>query len=67
MNYQSLPELINQAQQLMTQIRQHPNFKALNYSPDVTIADAYQALNELRTEISETPNLDVLKMEKFNQ
>ncbi|MEA5504848.1 hypothetical protein VB735_17390 [Halotia wernerae UHCC 0503] len=47
MNQQSLPELISQCQELLSEICQHPEYKALDYHPDVTLGDATQALNEL--------------------
>jgi DnaJ-domain-containing protein 1 len=67
MNYQSLPELVNQAQQLLSQIQQHPHFQALRYHPDVTIGDASQAIEELRTEIAGCTGLDVSIFEGFRQ
>ena len=68
MNNQPLPELINQAQQLLTQIHQHPQYKAIEYHPDLSIGDAIQALNELRFEV--LPSLEPLQifsLEGFNQ
>ncbi|MCG6133970.1 MAG: hypothetical protein MET45_04830 [Nostoc sp. LLA-1] len=47
---QPLPELINQAQELLAQIRKHPDFKTLKYHPDVTLGDAEQALIELQSQ-----------------
>lgn len=58
MNTQALPELINQAQQLLTQIRQHPQYKALDYHPDVNVADAQQALTELVFELAVHSKVD---------
>ncbi|BAY95874.1 MULTISPECIES: hypothetical protein [unclassified Tolypothrix] len=66
MNYQPLPELVNTAQKLLIDIRQHPHFKSLNYNPDVTIGDACQALNDLCTEITESTILDASKFERFS-
>lgn len=47
----NLSELVNQAQELLTQIRQHPRFKHLQYSPDLSISDACQALGYLQWEL----------------
>jgi hypothetical protein len=47
MNYQPLPELIAQAQQLLIQIKQHPQFQALQIDADVTIGDVTQFFNAL--------------------
>jgi hypothetical protein len=48
MNNQPLPELINQAQELLTQIRQHPQYKALLVDADVTMGDVSQFFNALQ-------------------
>jgi len=48
MNNQPLPELINQAQELLTQIRQHPQYKALHIDADVTMGDVSQFFNALQ-------------------
>ncbi|MBW4558722.1 MAG: hypothetical protein KME59_22890 [Trichormus sp. ATA11-4-KO1] len=42
MNTQPLPELISQAQQLLTQIRQHPQYQGLQIDCDVTVGDVSQ-------------------------
>ena len=47
MSNQPLPELIAQTQQLLTQIRQHPQFLALQIDADVTMGDVTQFLNAL--------------------
>jgi hypothetical protein len=47
MQNQPLPELIAQAQQLLIQIRQHPQFLALQIDADVTIGDVTQFFNAL--------------------
>jgi hypothetical protein len=47
MQNQPLPELIAQAQKLLNQIRQHPQFPALQIDVDVTIGDVTQFLNAL--------------------
>jgi len=48
MQNQPLPELISQAQQLLTQIRQHPQYKALQIDCDVTVGDVSQFFNTLQ-------------------
>ena len=68
MNTQPLPELIFQAQQLLTQIRQHPQFQALDYHPDLSIGDAIQALNELSfSALPSQQALQVFSLEGFDQ
>jgi len=64
MNTQPLPELIAQSQQLLTQIRQHPQFKILRFDCDVTIGDVYQFFNTLQYS---TTDLDVSKLKSFNE
>ncbi|BAY95923.1 MULTISPECIES: hypothetical protein [unclassified Tolypothrix] len=48
MNTQPLPELVAQAQQLLTQIRQHPQYQRLNFDCDVTLGDVSQFFNTLQ-------------------
>ncbi|MBW4565564.1 MAG: hypothetical protein KME32_31680 [Mojavia pulchra JT2-VF2] len=48
MNTQPLPELIAQAQQLVTQIRQHPQYQGLRFDCDVTLGDVSQFFNTLQ-------------------
>jgi hypothetical protein len=48
MQNQPLPELIAQAQQLVTQIRQHPQYQGLQFDCDVTIGDVRQFFNALQ-------------------
>ncbi|MBH8577080.1 hypothetical protein I8752_29680 [Nostocaceae cyanobacterium CENA369] len=68
MSSQPLPDLIAQAQQLLTQIRQHPQFQALDYHPDLSIGDAIQALNELSfSALPSSEPLQVFSLEGFNQ
>ncbi|WP_414755895.1 hypothetical protein [Anabaena sp. CCY 9910] len=59
MNTQALPELVAQAQELLTQIRQHPQFLALDFHPDVNVSDAQQALTELGWELEAHNNVDL--------
>jgi hypothetical protein len=55
MEPKTLIELVNQAQSIIHQIRQHPNFKHLDYYPDLTIGDASQALGYLQWELQAQP------------
>ncbi|MBD2616295.1 hypothetical protein H6G94_34525 [Nostoc punctiforme FACHB-252] len=48
MNTQPLPELIAQAQQLVTQIRQHPQYQSLRFDCDVTLGDVSLFFNTLQ-------------------
>ena len=50
MNTQPLPELIAQAQELLTQIRQHPQYQRLQFNCDVTLGDVSQFFNTLQWE-----------------
>jgi hypothetical protein len=50
MNTKPLPELIAQAQQLVTQIRQHPQYQRLQFDCDVTLGDVSQFFNTLQWE-----------------
>jgi hypothetical protein len=43
----SLPELVSQAQELLLQIRQHPQFKGLRFDCDVAFGDVKQYFNYL--------------------
>ena len=58
MNNQPLPELIAQTQQLLTQIRQHPQYQRLNFDCDVTLGDVSQFFNTLQWE-STASSVDV--------
>jgi hypothetical protein len=49
MSRQSLPKLIVQAQQLLTQIDQHPQYKALQFDCDITLGDVNQFFNTLQS------------------
>jgi hypothetical protein len=46
-----LSKLINQSLTLIEKIKNHPQFKTLNYQPDITLGDAQQALIELQSEL----------------
>ncbi|HIK08045.1 MAG TPA: hypothetical protein IGS40_25725 [Trichormus sp. M33_DOE_039] len=68
MNTQSLAELIAQGQEILSAIRQHPEYKALLYQPDLSIADAVQALNELRFEVLPiSQSVKIFSLEGFSQ
>lgn len=64
MNTQPLPELIAQSQQLLAQIRQHPQFKILRFDCDVTAGDVSQFFNTLQYS---TTGLDVSRLEGFTE
>ncbi|AVH68581.1 hypothetical protein [Nostoc sp. 'Peltigera membranacea cyanobiont' N6] len=61
----SLPELVSQAQELLGQIRQHPQFKGLRFDCDVAIGDVKQYFNYL--EWAATADLDVSRFEGFTE
>ena len=68
MNSQPLTELIATGQEILQAIHQHPDYKALNYYPDLSIGDAIQALNELNFEVLPNPEpLQIFSLEGFNQ
>lgn len=46
-------ELINQARETLHQIKQHPTYQKLTYTPDITITDALASLDELQYEIEQ--------------
>lgn len=48
MNTQPLHQLVAQAQELLTQIRQHPQYQALQIDADVTLGDVSQFFNTLQ-------------------
>jgi hypothetical protein len=68
MEYKTLIELVNQAQETITQIQQHSSFKHLDYYPDLTIGDADQALGYLQWELQAQSEslLDLTKLEAFS-
>lgn len=47
MSANSLTELVCQAQELLVQIRQHPDFKGLRFDCDVAFGDVKQYFNYL--------------------
>ncbi len=61
----SLLELVSQAQELLLQIRQHPQFKGLRFDCDVAIGDVKQYLNYL--EWAATADLEVSRFEGFTE
>lgn len=50
-NTYNLNTLLTQAQSILNQIKHHPDYQNINYSPDVTITDALAAVEELAEEI----------------
>lgn len=65
MKTQPLPELVAQAQELLTKIRQHPQYQALQIDADVTIGDVNQFFNTLQWQ-STASRVDVSR-ERFFQ
>ncbi|MHC5854915.1 hypothetical protein [Nostoc sp.] len=65
MSANSLPELVSQAQELLLQIRQHPQFKGLRFDCDVAIGDVKQYFNYL--EYAATADLEVANFEGFTE
>lgn len=55
MNTQQLPELISQSQKLLSEIRNHPQFKGLHFDCDVSLGDVVQFFNFLQYEASIMP------------
>lgn len=67
MSANSLPELVSQAQQLLIQIKEHPQYKILDFHGDVTAGDAQQFLTELNWELQAHTGVDVYRFEGFLQ
>jgi hypothetical protein len=65
MSANSLLELVSQAQELLGQIRQHPQFKGLRFDCDVAIGDVKQYFNYL--EWAATTDLEVSRFEGFTE
>lgn len=65
MSSNSLPELVSQAQKLLIEIRQHPQFKGLRFDCDVALGDVKQYFNYL--EWAATADLDISKFEGFSE
>jgi len=61
----SLPELVSQAQELLGQIRQHPQFKGLRFDCDVALGDVKQYFNYL--EWAANADLEISKFEGFTE
>ncbi|MBD2255605.1 hypothetical protein [Nostoc parmelioides] len=66
MNALPLPELIAKSQELVREIRQHPQFKVLKFDCDVTLSDVSQFFNTLQHEAT-TCSLERLNREGFSQ
>jgi hypothetical protein len=68
MKNQALPELIAQGQEILSAIRQHPDYQTLDYHPDLSIGDAVQALNELSFEVLSSPQpIKIFSLPGFSQ
>ncbi|WP_242064953.1 MULTISPECIES: hypothetical protein [unclassified Nostoc] len=65
MSGNSLPELVAQAQELLGQIRQHPQFKGLRFDCDVAFGDVKQYFNYL--EWAASGDSEVAKFEGFTE
>ncbi|MHC5854878.1 hypothetical protein [Nostoc sp.] len=65
MSGNSLPELVAQAQELLGQIRQHPQFKGLRFDCDVAFGDVKQYFNYLEWAVS--GDSEVAKFEGFTE
>lgn len=50
-NTDNLNTLLTQAQSILKQIKRHPDYQNINYSPDFTITDALAAIEELAAEM----------------
>ncbi|MBD2303608.1 hypothetical protein [Nostoc sp. FACHB-190] len=51
----SLPELIDESQNLLAQIKEHPQFRNLRFDCDVTLGDVIQFFNFLQYEAATIP------------
>ena len=61
-----LTDLVDQALEVIAKIQNHRDFKAVEYSPDLTVGDAEQALIELRWQtLPQSPKLDIFTLEGF--
>ena len=61
-----LLDLIDQSLALLNKIQKHPDFKSVEYAPDVTLGDAEQALIELRWEtLPQSPIINIFALEGF--
>ncbi|MBE8988062.1 hypothetical protein IQ275_12885 [Nostoc sp. LEGE 12450] len=65
MSGNSLPELVAQAQELLGQIRQHPQFKGLRFDCDIALGDVKQYFNYL--EWAANAELEVFRFEGFTE
>jgi hypothetical protein len=64
-----LSNLINQSLTLIEKIKSHPQFKLVEYSPDLTLGDAQQALIELQSELRNPQGepINIFALEGFKQ
>jgi hypothetical protein len=65
MSANSLLELVSQAQELLGQIRQHPQFKGLRFDCDVAFGDVKQYFNYL--EWAANTDSEVSRFEGFTE
>ena len=60
-----LTDLVDQALEVIAKIQNHRDFKAVEYSPDITVS-YQQALIELRWQtLPQSPRLDIFALEGF--
>ncbi|QLE59975.1 hypothetical protein [Nostoc sp. TCL26-01] len=64
-----LSKLINQSLTLIEKIKNHPQFKLVEYSPDLTLGDAQQALIELQSELRNPQGepINIFALEGFTE
>ncbi|WP_414528459.1 hypothetical protein [Nodularia chucula] len=60
-----LTDLVEQALEVIAKIQNHRDFKSIEYSPDLTLGDAEQALIELRWNIPQPPLSYIFSLEGF--
>jgi hypothetical protein len=62
-----LSKLISQSLTLIERIKSHPQFQLIEYSPDLTLGDAQQALIELQSELcnSQGEPINIFALEGF--
>lgn len=65
MSANSLPELVSLAQELLEQIRQHPQFEGLRFDCDVAFGDVKQYFNCLECAVA--VDLEVSRCEGFTE
>ncbi|MBW4616410.1 MAG: hypothetical protein KME21_24695 [Desmonostoc vinosum HA7617-LM4] len=58
MPHPNLHTLVAAAKFILSEIDRHPDFKAINYHPDLTIGDAQTALTHLKSQLEENCDLN---------